>query len=46
LTLQEELEDTKEVIKISKSKKNRQHSGQKKKYKGTKQHSTKHTHKK
>jgi len=46
LTLQEEFEDTKEVIKISKSKKNRQHSGQKKKYKGTKQHSTKHTHKK
>jgi hypothetical protein len=30
-TLQEEFEDTKEVIRICKSKKNRQHNGQKKK---------------
>jgi hypothetical protein len=33
--LQEEFEDTKEVIRIRISKKNRQHNGQKKKYKGT-----------
>jgi len=33
--LQEEFEDTKGVIKIRKSKKNRQHNGQKKKYKKT-----------
>ena len=32
---QEEFEDTKGVIRIRKSKKNRQHNGQKKKYKGT-----------
>jgi hypothetical protein len=31
----EELKDTKEVIRIRKSKNNRQHSGQKKKYKIT-----------
>ena len=31
----EELEDTKRVIRIRKSKKNRQHNGQKKKYKRT-----------
>ena len=36
------VEDTKEVIRIRKSKKNRQHNGQKKK---DKQRSTKHTHK-
>ena len=33
--IQEEFEDTKEVIRICKSKKNRQHNGQKKKYKRT-----------
>ena len=33
--IQEEFEDTKEVIRIRKSKKNRQHNGQKKKDKGT-----------
>jgi len=38
----EEFKDTKGVIKIGKSMKNRQHSGQKKKYK---QRSAKHTHK-
>ena len=31
----EEFEDTKRVIRIRKSKKNRQHNGQKKKYKWT-----------
>jgi hypothetical protein len=31
--MQEQFEDTKVVIRISKSKKNRQHNGQKKKYK-------------
>ena len=31
---QEKFEDTKEAIRIRKSKKNRQHNGQKKKYKG------------
>ena len=36
------VEDTKEVIRICKSKKNRQHNGQKKK---DKQRFTKHTHK-
>jgi hypothetical protein len=41
-TKYEEFEDTKGVIRIRKSKKNRQHKGQKKKYK---QRSTKHTHK-
>ena len=35
LCLQEEFEDTKGAIRIRKSKKNRQHNGQKKKYKGT-----------
>jgi hypothetical protein len=39
---EEEFEDTKGLIRIPKSKKNRQHSGQKKK---DKQRSTKHTHK-
>ena len=38
----EEFEDTKEVIRIRISKKDRQHNGQKKKYK---QRSTKHTYK-
>jgi hypothetical protein len=33
--LQEEFEDTKGVIRIHKSKKNRQHNGQKRKYKRT-----------
>ena len=42
LCMPEEFEDTKEVIKIRISKKNRQHNGQKKK---DKQQSTKHTHK-
>jgi hypothetical protein len=41
-TKHEEFEDTKGVIRIRKSKKNRQHNGQKKKYK---QRSTKHTYK-
>ena len=36
--------DTKVVIRIRISKKDRQHNGQKKKYKGTKERSTKHTH--
>jgi hypothetical protein len=40
-TKYEEFEDTKGVIRIRKSEKNRQHNGQKKKYK---QRSTKHTH--
>ena len=40
--MMEELEDTKGVIRIHISKKNRQHNGQKKK---DKQRSTKHTHK-
>jgi hypothetical protein len=35
LGTQEEFEDTKEVIRIRISKKNRQHNGQKKKYKRT-----------
>jgi hypothetical protein len=42
VSFEEEFEDTKEVIRIRKSKKNRQHNGQKKK---GKQRSTKHTHK-
>jgi hypothetical protein len=42
---QEEFEDTKGVIRNRISKKDRQHNGQQKKYKGTKQRSTKHTHK-
>jgi len=33
--IKEELEDTKGVIRIRISKKNRQHNGQQKKYKGT-----------
>ena len=33
--MQEKFEDTKEVIRIRKSKKNRQQNGQKKKYKST-----------
>ena len=36
LTLEEEFEDNKGVIRIRISKKNRQHNGQKKKYKRTK----------
>jgi hypothetical protein len=35
ILLYEEFEDTKGVIRIRISKKNRQHNGQKKKYKGT-----------
>jgi hypothetical protein len=42
--LTEELDDTKGVIRIRKSKKDRQHNGQKKKDKKDKQRSTKHTH--
>ena len=41
----EELEDTTGVIKIRISKKNRQHNGQKKKYKRTNNDLQKHTHK-
>ena len=43
----EEIADTKGVIRIDKSKKDRQHNGQKKRKKGQKdkQRSTKHTHK-
>jgi hypothetical protein len=41
----EEFEDTKGVIRTRISKKNRQHNGQKKKYKKDKQWSTKHTYK-
>ena len=41
---QEEFEDTKGVIRIRKSKKNRQHNDQKKKDKKDKQRSAKHTH--
>jgi len=40
--MEEEFEDTKGITRIRISKKNRQHNGQKKKYK---QRSTKHTHK-
>ena len=42
---QEEFEDTKEVIRISISKKDRQHNGQEKKMQKDNQRSTKHTHK-
>jgi hypothetical protein len=42
---QEEFEAAKGVFRIRISKKNRQHNGQKKKYKNIKQRSTKHTHK-
>ena len=38
-------EDTKGVIRIRKSKKNRKHNGQKKKRQKDKERSTKHTHK-
>ena len=41
----EEFEDTKGVIRICKSKKNRQHINQKKKVQRDKQRSTKHIHK-
>ena len=41
----EEFEDTKGVIRIRKSKKNRQYNGQKEKVHKDKQRSTKHTHK-
>ena len=44
-TLEEDIEDTKGVIRIRISKKNRQHNGQRKKYKKDKQRSTKHAHK-
>jgi hypothetical protein len=43
--LQEELEDTKGVIRIRTSKKNRQHNDQKKKEQKDKQRYTKQTHK-
>jgi hypothetical protein len=42
---QEECADTKRVIRIRISKKNRQHNGQKKKIQKDKQRSTKYTHK-
>ena len=42
---QEEFEDTKGVIRIHISKRNKQHNGQKKKVQKDKQRSTKHTHK-
>ena len=43
---QEEFEDTKGIIRIRKSKKDRQHNGQKKTYKRTNiERTTKHTHK-
>ena len=42
---EEDFEDTKGVIRIRISKKNRQHNGQKKKLKKDKQRSTKHIHK-
>ena len=42
---QEEFEDTKGVIRIRKSKKKKQHNGQKKKVQKDKQLSTKHTYK-
>ena len=45
LVQEEEFEDTKGVIRIRKSKKDRQHNDQKKKDKMTKQRSTKHTYK-
>jgi hypothetical protein len=45
LLIQEEFEDTKVVIRIRISKKNRQHNGQKKKIQKAKQRSTKHTYK-
>ena len=41
---QEEFEDTKGVIRIRISKKNRQHNGEKKKIQKDNQRSTKHTH--
>ena len=40
-----EIEDTNGIIRIRKSKKNRQHNDQKKKVQKDKQRSTKHTHK-
>jgi len=43
--LKEEFEDTKGVIRICTSKKNRQHNGQKEKYKRTNNYLQKHTHK-
>jgi hypothetical protein len=43
--LQEEFADTKGVIRIRISKKNRQHNGQKKNVQKNKQRSAKHTHK-
>ena len=43
--MKEEFADTKGVIRIHISKKNRQHNGQKKKGKKDKQRSTKHTYK-
>jgi len=42
---QEEFEDSKVIIRIRISKKNRQHNGQKEKIQKDKQRSTKHTHK-
>ena len=45
ISILEEFEDTKGVIKICISKKNKQHNGKKKRVKKDKQRSTKHTHK-
>ena len=42
---EEEVEDTKGLIRIRKSKKDKQHNGQKKKVQKDKLRSTKHTHK-
>ena len=45
MLIKEEFEDTKGVIRIRISKRNRQHNAQKKKVQKDKQRSTKHTHK-
>jgi len=45
MQIQEEFVDTKRLIRIRISKKNRQHNGQKKKVQKDKQRSTKHTYK-
>ena len=45
IIIYEELEDIKGVIRISKSQKDRQYNGQKKKRQKDKERSTKHTHK-
>jgi hypothetical protein len=45
IIVEEEFEDTKGLIRIRKSKKDRQHNGQKEKRQKDKQRSTKHTYK-